>query len=169
MRAVDLTYPEVGATRHGPLPGGYHHLRHRYPLPVGCFETAAEAVLTWRLHRSAGVRIRTDAPRATEGVLVSSGLGVGPARIWGSCRVIWSEESPALAGFGYGTLAGHPERGEEAFVVGRDHDGAVWFEVRAFSRPSRWFTRAGGPAVRAVQHAYAWWLGRTLRRLCAGR
>ncbi|MEU8283444.1 DUF1990 domain-containing protein [Micromonospora sp. NPDC048905] len=165
----DLTYPEVGATRHGPLPGGYHHLRHRYPLPVGCFETAAEAVLTWRLHRAAGVRIRTDAPRASEGALVSSGLGVGPARIWGPCRVIWSEESPALAGFAYGTLAGHPERGEEAFEVGRDHDGAVWFEVRAFSRPSRWFTRAGGPAVRAVQHTYAWWLGRTLRRLCAGR
>ena len=100
-------------------------------------------------------------------MLVTAGLGVGPARIWGPCQVVWSEESPTLAGFGYGTLPGHPERGEEAFVVGRDDDGAVWFEVRAFSRPDRWFTRAGGPAVRAVQHAYAWWLGRTLRRLCA--
>ncbi|MET8093825.1 DUF1990 family protein, partial [Micromonospora sp. NPDC005220] len=54
-------------------------------------------------------------------------------------------------------------------VLNRDGTGAVWFEVRAFSLPDRWFTRAGGPAVRAVQHTYAWWLGRTLRRLCAGR
>ncbi|MFF4878882.1 MULTISPECIES: DUF1990 domain-containing protein [unclassified Micromonospora] len=166
---AELTYPEVGRTRHGSLPGGYHHLRHRYPLPAGCFEVAAEAVLSWRLHRAAGVRMRTDAPRATEGVLVTAGLGVGPARIWGPCRVVWSEESPGLAGFGYGTLPGHPERGEEAFVVGRDDAGAVWFEVRAFSRPDRWLTRAAGPAVQAVQHTYAWWLGRTLRRLCAGR
>ncbi|MBQ0904660.1 DUF1990 family protein [Micromonospora sp. U21] len=166
---AELTYPEVGRTRHGPLPGGYHHLRHRFPLPAGCFEPAAEAVLSWRLHRVAGVRMRTDAPRATEGVLVSAGLGIGPARIWGPCQVIWSEDSPRLAGFGYGTLPGHPERGEEAFVVGRDDTGAVWFEVRAFSRPDRWFTRAAGPAARAVQHGYAWWLGRTLRRLCADR
>ncbi|WP_330440318.1 DUF1990 domain-containing protein [Micromonospora sp. NBC_00821] len=166
---AELTYPEVGSTRHGPLPGGYHHLRHRYPLPAGCFETAADAVLSWRLHRAAGVRIRTDAPRATAGVLVASGLGVGPARLWGPCQVVWSADSPTLAGFGYGTLPGHPERGEEAFEVVRDDTGAAWFEVRAFSLPDRWFTRAGGPAVRAVQHTYAWWLGRTLRRLCAAR
>ncbi|MFC5923193.1 DUF1990 family protein [Micromonospora vulcania] len=164
---ADVTYPEVGRTRHGPLPGGYHHLRHRYPLPAGSFDTAAEAVLSWRLHRAAGVRMRTDAARATEGARVTVGLGVGPARISGACQVIWSEDSPRLAGFGYGTLPGHPERGEEAFVVGRDDADAVWFEVRAFSRPVRWFTRAAGPAARGVQHAYAWWLGRTLRRLCA--
>ncbi|MEK8107370.1 DUF1990 family protein [Micromonospora sp. M12] len=59
--------------------------------------------------------------------------------------------------------------GRGAFEVVRDDDGAVWFEVRAFSLPDRWFTRAGGPAVQVVQRAYAWWLGRTLRRLCAGR
>jgi uncharacterized protein (UPF0548 family) len=163
---AELTYPQVGATRHGPLPGGYHHLRHRCALPAGCFETAADAVLSWRLHRVAGVRMRTDAPRATGGVLVTAGLGLGPVRLWGPCQVVWSEDSATLAGFGYGTLPGHPERGEEAFVVGREDDGTVWFEVRAFSVPDRWFTRAGGPAVRFVQHTYAWWLGRTLRRLC---
>ncbi|MET8093854.1 DUF1990 family protein, partial [Micromonospora sp. NPDC005220] len=59
---AELTYPEVGSTRHGPLPGGYHHLRHRIPLPAGCFETAADAVLSWRLHRAAGPT-RSVAPR----------------------------------------------------------------------------------------------------------
>ena len=74
------------------------------------------------------------------------------------------------AGFGYGTLPGHPERGEEAFVVGRDDADGVWFEVpRSAARPagSRAPPAPARPAVAA--RAYAWWLGRTLRRLCAGR
>ncbi|SCF38926.1 DUF1990 family protein [Micromonospora mirobrigensis] len=164
----ELTYPQVGATRDGRLPAGYHHLRHRVRLPDGCFATAAEAVLSWRLHRSAGVVMRTDAPRAAVGVRVTPGLGVGPARVWGPTEVVWVSDEPDRAGFGYGTLPGHPERGEEAFLVLREA-GEVFFEVRAFSLPARWYLRAAGPVTRAFQQAYAWWLGRTLRRLCARR
>ncbi|MFC8848329.1 MULTISPECIES: DUF1990 family protein [unclassified Micromonospora] len=163
----ELTYPEVGATRDGTLPTGYHHLRHRVRLPDGGFPIAANAVLGWRLHRAAGVVMRTGVPRAAPGARVTPGLGVGPARIWGPTEVVWAVDEPGRAGFGYGTLPGHPERGEEAFVVERDGSGAVWFEVRAFSRPDRWFMRAAGPAGRAFQRGYAWWLGRTLRRLCS--
>jgi uncharacterized protein (UPF0548 family) len=54
-------------------------------------------------------------------------------------------------------------------VVSRDDSGAVWFEVLAFSRPDRWMMRVAGPVGRVFQHGYAWWLGRTLRRLCAGQ
>ncbi|SCL22354.1 Uncharacterized protein, UPF0548 family [Micromonospora rhizosphaerae] len=163
----ELTYPEAGATRAGRLPAGYHHLRHRVRLPDGCLPAAGDAVLSWRMHRAAGVRMRTDAPRAEAGVRVTPGLGVGPLRLWAPTEVVWAEDGPDRAGFGYGTLPGHPERGEEAFLVTRDDSGAVWFEVLAFSRPDRWFVRAAGPLVRAFQHGYAWWLGRTLRRLCA--
>ncbi len=163
---TDLTYAEVGATRDGVLPAGYRHLRHRVRLPQGCFADAAEAVLTWRLHRAAGVRMRTDAPRAAPGVAVTPGLGVGPLRLWGPCEVVWTEDDPDRAGFGYGTLPGHPARGEEAFRVHRDDAGRVFFEVVAFSVADRWSMRAAGPLGRRAQHAYAWWLGRTLRRLC---
>ncbi|MDH6460345.1 uncharacterized protein (UPF0548 family) [Micromonospora sp. A200] len=165
----ELTYQEVGATRDGRLPAGWHQVRHRYRLPEGCYAVAAEAVLTWRLHRTAGFRMRTDAPRATPGVRVTTGLGVGPLRVWGPCEVVWVSDDERSAGFGYGTLPGHPARGEEAFLVTRDDAGAVWFEVTAFSRPDRWFMRAAGPAGRVVQHGYAHWLARTLRRLCARR
>ncbi|MBO4163939.1 DUF1990 family protein [Micromonospora antibiotica] len=161
----ELTYPEVGATRRGPLPAGYHHLRHTAPMPPGSFLVAAEAVLSWRLHRAAGVRMRTDAPRAAPGVRVTPGLGLGPLRVWGPCEVVWVAEDDREAGFGYGTLPGHPERGEEAFLVRCDAEGRVNFEVTAFSRPDRWFMTAAGPAGRAVQHGYARWLAHTLRRL----
>ena len=46
-------------------------------------------------------------------------------------------------GFAYGTLPGHPENGEEAFVVSMSPDQVVRFEIQAFSRP-------GGPLVRLV-------------------
>lgn len=163
----ELTYPDVGATREGPLPPGWRHVRRRVRLPAGSFAAAGQAVLGWRLHRAAGIRMDADAPRAAPGVRVVSRLGVGPLRLAAPCAVVWAADDDRRAGFGYGTLPGHPARGEEAFVVTRDDSGAVWFEVRAFSRPDRWYLRAAGPVGRAFQHGYAWWLGRTLRRLCA--
>jgi uncharacterized protein (UPF0548 family) len=161
-----VTYPEVGATRDGPLPAGYTHLRHRVRLPADAYPVAGEAVLTWRMHRAAGVRMETPAPRAAPGVTLRAGLGIGPLRLWVPCEVVWVVDTGERTGFGYGTLPGHPESGEESFVVTREADGTVWFTVRAFSRPARWFTRAGGPVVPACQRVYAWGLGRTLRRLC---
>jgi uncharacterized protein (UPF0548 family) len=60
-------------------------------------------------------------------------------------------------GFGYGTLPGHPECGEEAFHVQRTADW-VSFEVRAFSRPVDPLARLGGLVSRWIQlrvnHAY---------------
>ncbi|MGK5674619.1 DUF1990 family protein [Micromonospora sp. URMC 106] len=168
VRAVPaLTYPHVGATRTGELPPGWRHVRHRVRLPDSCFAAAGAAVLGWRLHRAAGIRMDAAAERAAPGVRVVSRLGVGPLRLAAPCEVVWAVDDDRRAGFGYGTLPGHPASGEEAFVVGRDAAGRVWFEVVAFSRPDRWVMRAAGPAGRAFQHAYAWWLGRTLRRLCA--
>lgn len=54
------------------------------------------------------------------------------------------------AGFAYGTLPGHPESGEELFLVERGA-GEVRFPVSAFSRPATLLAKAGGPASRRVQ------------------
>jgi uncharacterized protein (UPF0548 family) len=160
-----VTYPEVGATREGPMPTGYRHLYHHVRLPAAAFRTAGQAVSTWRMHRAAGVSIEATAARAAPGVVVRSGLGVGRLRLWVPCEVVWAEDDDERIGFGYGTLPGHPECGEEAFVVRREPDGSVWFTVRAFSRPARWYTIAGGPVVPAFQLAYARRCARTLLRL----
>ncbi len=164
---IPFTYAEVGATRNRPLPPRYHHLRHRVLLGEGddVFRCAADAVLTFTMHRRAGTRIGTDAARAAPGVRLT--VGLGPFTV--PCEVVYVHDEPNRAGFGYGTLPGHQESGEEAFVVERDTEGRVWFTVVAFSRPARWQAIVAGPVAVLAQRAFARLLGRTLRRICTVR
>jgi uncharacterized protein (UPF0548 family) len=162
-----ITYTEGGATQGGPLPAGYRHLRRRMRVGTGAaaFAAAAEAVLSWRMHEAMGVPVHASAPRAATGVPVATRPGLGPFRVDAPCVVVWAEEGERRAGFGYGTAAGHPLRGEEAFVVSRDDDGGVWLEVVAFSRPVRWWVRLAGPLLPVFQRLYAHRCGAALRRL----
>jgi uncharacterized protein (UPF0548 family) len=65
--------------------------------------------------------------------------------------VVYVVDEPNRKGFGYGTLAGHPEDGEESFIVERTEDGSVWLEIRAFSRPANTFWWMVYPVLRATQ------------------
>ena len=69
------------------------------------------------------------------------------------CRVVWAQTEGDEQGFGYGSLPGHPESGEECFVVSLRPDGAVVFTTRVFSRLASPLARLGGPVSRAVQRA----------------
>lgn len=169
--AAPLNYREVGATARDVLPGGYHHLHHMVRVGRGrdAFECAGAAVTTWRMHRASGARVRSRAERAEPGAFVEVSIGAGPVRFAAPCEVIWTAYEKDRIGFAYGTRAGHPERGEESFVVDLHPDGTVWFTVTAFSRPAAWYTRLGGRLVPVLQHAYARRLGRTLRAVVAGQ
>lgn len=182
-----FTYPEVGATKDGgPLPSGYRYLEHRMRVGTGArdFEVAGDAVLDWRLHAGMHVRPRADRARAEPGARVT--VYLGPNRpswlcIAAPCEVVWIADEPRRRGFAYGTLKGHPERGEESFIVewdgpdaageavsaqiGGAQTGAVWLTVRAFSLGDKWYTRAAGPLVPLLQHSYALTCGVVLRRL----
>ncbi|MEF9886683.1 DUF1990 family protein [Streptomyces sp. P9-A4] len=166
-----LSYREVGATgTPDHLPEGYHHLRHSAVVGHGraAFEAAGEAVTTWRMHRASGAAVRAGADRAAPGVTLEVSVGLGGLRLGVPCSVIWTAYEERRTGFAYGTLTGHPECGEESFVVGLEPDGTVRFTVTAFSRPATWYTRLAGPVVPVLQRAYARRLGRTLRRLVRG-
>ncbi|MFB7114485.1 DUF1990 family protein [Streptomyces sp. NPDC056190] len=167
MSTAHFTYEEVGATREqGHCPPGFHplHVRTRIGEGEEVFRRASEAVMTWEMHRALGVGIEASADRAAPGVDVTVTLA-GVVRA--PCRVVWTEQEPRRAGWAYGTLPGHPECGEESFLVDRTGDGTVWLTVTAFSRPAKWYARAAGPATRGLQHAYARRCGTTLRKLCA--
>jgi uncharacterized protein (UPF0548 family) len=162
---TELTYAEVGATLRVPLPKGYDHLHYRTPVGSGpeAFVAAAQAVLTFQMHRAAGVKIHADAWRADKGVRLT--VGLGPFNV--PCEVVYTVDEPRRAGFGYGTLPGHQESGEEAFLVERDDRDVVWFRMIAFSRPARWPVMLGGPLTLVFQRVYARRLGRALNRLVA--
>ncbi|MFK8905967.1 DUF1990 family protein [Streptomyces sp. YS-3] len=163
-----FTYPEVGATAgDGPLPAGYRHLRYRTRLGSGrqVFTAAGEGVLTWRMHRAVGVDVTVTSDRAAPGIAVRVLLGRGKLGLAAPCEVVWATEEPSLVGFAYGTLPGHPECGEEAFLVELDQNGQVWFTVTAFSRPARWYTHAVFPLVPVFQNLYVRRCGRVLGRL----
>lgn len=115
------------------------------------------------MHRAAGLRVRPDSVAADVGVRVL--LRIGPVRA--PCQVVWRKEEETSAGFAYGTLVGHPECGEEAFLVEQRPDGVVVFTVWAFSRPAAWYLRAVGPLGRWVQRVAAGHYGRSLRRCVA--
>ncbi len=79
-------------------------------------------------------------------------MALWPFRI--PARVVYVVDEPARRGFAYGTLPGHPERGEEAFVVERLADDSVWLVIRAFSRPAGPLTWLGYPIARLLQAVY---------------
>lgn len=147
LAAQAYTYEPVGATQdEQAVPPGFHHVRDRSEVGRGdmAFEHAAEAVMTWRMHAGAGLRVAASSERAREGAVVLCHLG--PLRI--PCRVVWVVDEPDTQGFGYGTLPGHPEAGEEAFVVRRGAGGEVTLTVSAYSRPGLLVTRLAGPVGR---------------------
>lgn len=152
-RSQPFTYAAIGATA-GDLPAGYHHDRLETDLgpdDADRFGRATDAVLRWVPQKGAGIAIFPDHQSVTPDLafvlllkLPLVGWATAPA------RVAYVVDEPDRAGFAYGTLPGHPETGEEAFLVIRE-GGRVVFRVIAFSRPRLLLARLGQPVARAVQ------------------
>lgn len=166
---AEPTYAERGATR-AALPPGYDHVIRDEPLGTGraAFDRAVHGLLGWRMHAGAGMRVTACRATAEPGAVVVLGVGWGPLRLPVPCRVVYAVDETDRRGFAYGTLPGHPERGEESFVVRWCADGEVRFAIRAFSRPATLLARAGGPATRTVQRIFTDRYVRALRHIAAG-
>ena len=82
-------------------------------------------------------------------VLMRWGPGALSVRI--ACRVVDVTDEPRRRGFAYGTLPGHPEAGEERFLVEQAEGGRILFTITAYSRPATTLARLGGPISRAAQ------------------
>jgi uncharacterized protein (UPF0548 family) len=172
--------PHPGDAALGPTPDGYRYFRRSIPLAHSfdpedaaldrAFERARAMLRAWGPQLGAGMRIEVDdvagdtadaedgfAPLPAPAVglearLVSRVAGVIPLRA--PFRVLTAEfDSADHAGYAYEALPGHPERGREAFYVTRS-EGLVEFTVMAFSQPSAWYSRLGGPVTRIIQNRY---------------
>jgi uncharacterized protein (UPF0548 family) len=160
-RAAEPTYEAVGATEGITLPNGFRHDRHDLRLgDSSAFDRAKEGLSRWQAHMGAGARVYPD-DRIEAGGTVLVLLALGPVQIIAPCRIVYVVDEPGRFGFGYGTLPGHPERGEESFVVEQDGDATV-FRITAFSRSADIVTRIGAPVARRLQLRFT---GRYLQAL----
>lgn len=154
-----LTYAAVGATADPAMvdapPAGFRPLKRTALIGHGAeaFSRAGIAVMHWEVQRRSGFVI-DGARDVAVGNDVRLLIPLGPFRVTAPARVVYVVAEERRVGFAYGTLAGHPERGEEAFLVHWRADDSVWFELRAFARPANLFFRLGYPILRASQAFY---------------
>jgi uncharacterized protein (UPF0548 family) len=158
---LSFSYSEVGATREDKVPPGYAVDSYRVRLGEGpeAYVRAVEALCRWRQFDLGWVRLLPpDAP-----VEVGTTVGVLARHLgfWSlnTARILYLvEETGGVErfGFGYGTLPGHAERGEERFGVEWNREnGLVHYEVFAFSRPKHPLAWPGYPFARLLQRRFA--------------
>jgi uncharacterized protein (UPF0548 family) len=150
---AEPTYEHTGAALTGELPVGFRHDHYTTVLGIGenTFHRAIEGLQTWQAHRLPFVRVVPSGAEIRSGATVIVLLGPSRLAIAAPCRILAVVNEPSRWGFAYGSLPGHPEQGEEAFVVSITEDGTVVFEVTAFSRPTDFLLRLSGPFGRALQ------------------
>jgi len=151
-RLTSPTYEEIGASRDAVLPPRYHHVRMEERIgDSDSFDRAVTGLRTWVAHEGAGLRVFPQDPVAPDATIIAV-TSIGPMRMTAPCRIVAVFKEPDSFGFSYGTLPGHPESGEESFVLER-RDAGTYFLVRAFSRPVEPLARLAGPIGRAVQRS----------------
>jgi uncharacterized protein (UPF0548 family) len=146
-----LSYAEVGASLVA-TPPGYHHDAGEIVLghDARSFARARQGIREWQAHRGAGVTVHpADAPLEI-GTTIALALPFVAVQVLAACRIVAVIDQPSRYGFAYGTVVGHPERGEESFLIEQD-DGTVRFRVAAFSRPADPLARLGAPVARRIQ------------------
>jgi uncharacterized protein (UPF0548 family) len=136
---------------------GFDTLTRTLRLPRGelSFRRAGETILSWEMHRRAGMRVHATTPRAEPGSTAVLGLGLAGFRLIFPCRVREAYDEPNRIGFAYVTLPGHPECGIERFQVELAEDGSVHATITAVSRPATLLVALGGPVSRLAQRRTA--------------
>ena len=157
-QAAPFTYEEayVGATANSVAPVDYDHDFNQVELGSGaaCFEQAKAALKGWAMFPNGWTRLYPKAVPIDKDLVV-----LVLFRLFGfwwanSCRIVYTFDESSRFGFAYGTLPGHVEQGEERFWVEMDEEDAVWYRIRAFSRPAIWLTKIGYPVARHFQRRF---------------
>lgn len=152
---AQLTYNTAGMTLGwAPIPDGFHE--HMTERVVGhgeeVFAKVGYALMHWEINRKAGFQVQAQHEVVREGERVGVVLPVFPfIGVSAICKVVGVVAEGNRTGFAYGTLPGHPQQGEEAFLLEHRDDDSVVMSVRAISRPAAWFVRLAGPLATAKQ------------------
>ena len=153
LKSAEPTYSDIGATLAGKRPDGFHHDRYETVLGQGpeTFQRAVTGLKTWKAHRLPGMGVFPDQQEIIPDATVVVTLGTPIMALAMPCRIVSIIDGQTRWGFAYGTLPGHPEQGEEAFIVAMSPDQTVRFEIEAFSRPGDPLVRLSGRIGRGMQ------------------
>lgn len=152
----EFAYPEVGSSS-GKPPTGYNHDHEATLLGFGdgVFRAATQALREWAMFPPSWTQIYpSNAPIETGTVVLVLFRLFGLWWWHNSSRIVYLIDEPARFGFAYGTLPAHIERGEEIFWVELRDDGSVWYSIKAFSKPNRWYVWLAYPLARAYQRKF---------------
>jgi uncharacterized protein (UPF0548 family) len=149
--SASLTYAPSRCSIDGATPPGYKRRRWATRLADGGFEAAVHTLSAWDMHRRAGLIVVADGP-VSMGVHIAMAAPLPLGWVDLSCRVVHVIDEPDRFGFAYGTLPGHPEHGEESFIVERS-DGGVRLQITAVSRPAHLLARLAPLLANALQEA----------------
>lgn len=152
-QAAPFSYPMPGCTQQPARYPGYDTDAARTWLGTGpeVYAAACAALRAWQMFPAGWTCILpADAPIRPGTPLTMNARFLG---LWwhNSCRIVYVIDEPGRFGFAYGTLPAHMERGEELFLITRDADGGIWYEIRAVSRPQRLIARLAYPLMRLLQ------------------
>lgn len=168
-----LSYDAVGHTHvadedWSAAPHGYR--RHEQTTRLGdgeqLWREASAAVMQWSVKTRSGFAVESEPGEdlrvrpGQDRTLIAS---LGPFELREPVTVVAIVDDPNRCGFAYGTRDGHPVSGEEAFVVHRTPDGAVWLTLRSLTRPARGARRLFFPAALVAQRWYRFRYARSLR------
>ena len=157
QRVAAFSYRAVGATRGERFPPGFHLDRNSVRLGSGsdALQAAKSGLREWAMMDLGWLKAFPAAETIQPGMdvaVVVSHLGFWSVNV---SRIVYVAETQSSYSFAYGTLAEHAESGEERFTVAQRDDGAVWYEIVAFSRPRHPMARIGYPFARTLQRRFA--------------
>jgi uncharacterized protein (UPF0548 family) len=147
------TYDFVGASLGATAPPGIptHEDSHVVGHGQEGFDRAVAALRGWRQHRAIGARPHPEDPPIEMGTTLLVVLRALVVSVVAPCRIVRVVDEPDRFGFAYASLPGHPERGEESFVVERAGDDTVRFRIRVVAEPATPLLRALTPLVTVAQ------------------
>ena len=155
-----FSYSDVGESKGGAGPAGHaiDHCRVQLGVGIEAFERAKIAIGQWKMFAIPWVQLCwSDAPirAGTNVAILLSHCGFWSLN---AARIVYlvDDSGPCERyGFAYGTLLEHGERGEERFTVEfHTHDGTVWYDLFAFSRPGI-AARIAYPLARSLQKRFS--------------
>lgn len=150
----ELTYDHVGSTLEDRPPARVS--RHTTSTDLdGSLDDAARTLRRWAPHEGIAALILPHLAPLVVGTTVLVVVSWGPFEVLAPDRIVATVDDEHRFGFAYGTLSGHPERGEELFLAEQVGPDRLRLSITIDAGPGTPIAHVASPLVHQLQHAAA--------------